>query len=96
MDTQLGMIEDNDSVVEGNTVSNKRYEEGTVLAFIRGHILCPSGCEMVIKAISPTRFYRINFYKSTKVDGCLLPHVQIVDSRFIEVKHTSNGLEIKG
>jgi hypothetical protein len=79
-----------------DTVSNKvkTYEEGTVLAFLKAHLEGPLGSEASIKTVVPARYYRINFFKSTWGKDCLLPHVSIVDSRFIEVIHSPNGLKI--
>jgi len=78
--------------VSTQQASKPQISEGTVKAFINGHIEKPVNSTLSIKTVVPCRFYRLNFYRVTTE---LIPDNKILDSRFIEIVHTQKGLELK-
>ncbi len=79
--------------IEVSSKSNQ-LSEGTVKAFINGHLETPKGSHLAIRTVSPCRFYRVNVIKEQLDKYNIWADQKIIDSKFIEVVSLPKGLKL--
>lgn len=92
--TQTTELQATETKTEVTVKAKPQLSEGTVKAFINGHVEGPAGSWLQIKTVVPCRYYRLNFIISTQNKGDVVPDNRFADSRFIEVVHTPQGLSL--